>query len=101
DMGFIHDIRKILALLPAKRQNLLFSATFPEETRKLAGSFMHDPVTVEVARRNSPAELVAHVAHPVDHDRKRELLAPLVKSNHWRQVAGFYPHQQGAHQQPR
>src|SRR5204862_6206724 len=72
DMGFIHDIRKILALLPAKRQNLLFSATFPDEIRKLASSFMHSPVTVEVARRNTPAELVAQVAHPVDGVRKRE-----------------------------
>src|SRR5437899_374973 len=52
DMGFIHDIRRVLALLPAKRQNLLFSATFPDEVRKLAAGFMHDPVTVEVARGN-------------------------------------------------
>src|SRR5207237_7838486 len=80
DMGFIHDIRKILALLPAKRQNLLFSATFPDEIRKLAGSFMKDPVTVEVARRNTPAELVAQVAHPVDSGRKRELLAHLANT---------------------
>src|SRR5947208_16020542 len=56
DMGFIHDIRRILALLPAQRQNLLFSATFPEEIRKLAASFMRNPATVEVARRNTPAE---------------------------------------------
>ncbi len=64
DMGFIHDISRILALLPAKRQNLLFSATFPDEIRKLAASFMNDPVTVEVARRNTPAELVAPGAAP-------------------------------------
>src|ERR1051325_6838559 len=83
DMGFIHDIRRILALLPAKRQNLLFSATFPEEIRKLASAFMKDPVTVEVARRNTPAELVGQVQHPVASDRKRELLAHLVKSNDW------------------
>src|SRR5207237_307518 len=82
DMGFIHDIRKILALLPAKRQNLLFSATFPEEIRKLAGSFMHSPVTVEVARRNTPAELVGQVAHPVDAGRKRELLTQLLTANY-------------------
>jgi len=61
DMGFIHDIRRILALLPASRQNLLFSATFPEEIRTLAGSFMKDPVTVEVARRNTPIELIGQV----------------------------------------
>jgi ATP-dependent RNA helicase RhlE len=71
DMGFIHDIRRILALLPASRQNLLFSATFPDEIRKLAASFMKDPATVEVARRNTPAELVAQVQHPVDAGRKR------------------------------
>jgi ATP-dependent RNA helicase RhlE len=96
DMGFIHDIRRILALLPATRQNLLFSATFPDEIRKLAASFMKDPVTVEVARRNTPAELVSHVAHPVDADRKRELLAHLVKSNDWRQVLVFARTKHGA-----
>ncbi|HEX6268030.1 MAG TPA: DEAD/DEAH box helicase [Burkholderiales bacterium] len=96
DMGFIHDIRKILALLPAARQNLLFSATFPEEIRKLASSFMKDPVTVEVARRNTPAELVAQVAHPVASDRKRELLAHLVKSNDWKQVLVFCKTKHGA-----
>jgi len=96
DMGFIHDIRRILALLPAQRQNLLFSATFPDEIRKLAGSFMKDPVTVEVARRNTPAELVAQVAHPVDAGRKRELLAHLVKTNDWRQVLVFVKTKHGA-----
>ncbi len=96
DMGFIHDIRRILALLPATRQNLLFSATFPDEIRKLAASFMNSPVTVEVARRNTPAELVAQVQHPVSHDRKRELLAHLVKSNDWRQVLVFVKTKHGA-----
>jgi len=96
DMGFIHDIRKILALLPAKRQNLLFSATFPEEIRKLAGSFMKDPVTVEVARRNTPAELVSQIVHPVDATRKRELLTHLVKSNDWKQVLVFCKTKHGA-----
>jgi ATP-dependent RNA helicase RhlE len=96
DMGFIHDIRRILALLPAQRQNLLFSATFPEEIRKLASSFMKDPVTVEVARRNTPAELVAQVQHPVRSDRKRELLAHLVKTNDWRQVLVFCKTKHGA-----
>ena len=96
DMGFIHDIRKILALLPTQRQNLLFSATFPEEIRKLSSSFMKDPVTVEVARRNTPIELVAQVAHPVDAGRKRELLAHLVKSNDWKQVLVFVKTKHGA-----
>jgi ATP-dependent RNA helicase RhlE len=96
DMGFIHDIRRILALLPKERQNLLFSATFPDEIRKLAGSFMKDPVTVEVARRNTPAELVGQVVHPVDAARKRELLAHLVQSNDWRQVLVFCRTKHGA-----
>jgi len=96
DMGFIHDIRRILALLPAKRQNLLFSATFPEEIRKLAATFMQSPVTVEVARRNTPAELVSQVQHPVDAGRKRELLAHLVKSNDWKQVLVFCKTKHGA-----
>ena len=96
DMGFIPDIRRILKLLPQKRQNLLFSATFPDEIRKLAGTFMHDPVTVEVARRNTPAELVDQIAHPVSHDRKRALLAHLVKSNDWQQVLVFTRTKHGA-----
>jgi ATP-dependent RNA helicase RhlE len=96
DMGFIHDIRKVLALLPKARQNLLFSATFPDEIRKLAASFMKDPQTVEVARRNTPAELVAQVQHPVDQQRKRELLTHLVKSNDWHQVLVFTRTKHGA-----
>jgi ATP-dependent RNA helicase RhlE len=96
DMGFIHDIRKILKLLPAKRQNLLFSATFPEEVRTLAAGFMHDAVTVEVAARNRPIELISQVAHPVDKDRKRQLLAQLVKQGDWRQVLVFTRTKHGA-----
>ncbi len=96
DMGFIHDIRRVLALLPAKRQNLLFSATFPDEVRKLSAGFMHDPVTVEVARRNMPIELIGQVAHPVDKDRKRQLLAHLVKSGNWQQVLVFCRTKHGA-----
>jgi ATP-dependent RNA helicase RhlE len=96
DMGFIHDIRRILALLPAKRQNLLFSATFPDEIRKLAASFMHSPATVEVARRNTPAELVSQVAYPIEGTRKRDLLAHLVKSNDWKQVLVFVRTKHGA-----
>jgi ATP-dependent RNA helicase RhlE len=96
DMGFIHDIRRVLALLPARRQNLLFSATFSDEIRKLAGSFLRDPATVEVARRNTPAELVAQVAHPVARDAKRDLLAHLVKRGDWRQVLVFCKTKHGA-----
>jgi ATP-dependent RNA helicase RhlE len=96
DMGFIHDIRRVIKLLPQKRQNLLFSATFPDEIRALARTFMHDPATVEVARRNTPAELVDQIAHPVSHDRKRALLAHLIKSNDWRQVLVFTRTKHGA-----
>ena len=96
DMGFIPAIRRILALLPVRRQNLLFSATFPDEIRKLAGSFMRDPVTVEVAPRNRPVELISQVAHPVDKDRKRELLAHLVKAGDWHQVLVFTRTKHGA-----
>jgi ATP-dependent RNA helicase RhlE len=96
DMGFIHDIRKILKLLPQKRQNLLFSATFPDEIRSLAATFMHDPQTVEVARRNTPAELVDQLAYSVAHDRKRALLAHLVKEGDWQQVLVFTRTKHGA-----
>jgi len=96
DMGFIHDIRRVLGLLPVKRQNLLFSATFPDAVRTLAAGFMRDPVTVEVARRNMPIELIGQVVHPVDKDRKRELLAHLVKANRWQQVLVFTRTKHGA-----
>ena len=96
DMGFIPAIRRILALLPARRQNLLFSATFPDEIRKLAASFMRDPATVEVARRNLPVELISQLVHPVSHDRKRELLAHLVKTGDWEQVLVFTRTKHGA-----
>ena len=96
DMGFIHDIRRIIGLLPKQRHNLMFSATFPEEIRKLAGTFMRDPQLVEVARRNTPAELVAQVQHPVDQSRKKDLLAHLIKTNNWQQVLVFTKTKRGA-----
>jgi ATP-dependent RNA helicase RhlE len=80
DMGFIRDIRRILALLPAQRQNLLFSATFSDDVRDLAGGLLHNPARVQVTPRNTTAELVAQVVHPVDRDGKRKLLAHLVTS---------------------
>jgi ATP-dependent RNA helicase RhlE len=83
-------------LLPAKRQNLLFSATFPDEIRKLAATFLRNPATVEVARRNTPAELVAQCAYRVAKDRKRDLLAHLVKTGDWRQVLVFCKTKRGA-----
>jgi ATP-dependent RNA helicase RhlE len=80
DMGFIRDIRRILALLPKQRQNLLFSATFSSEIRELAATFLRDPAEVQVARRNAPIELVRQVVYPVDRERKRELLSHLIRS---------------------
>ena len=80
DMGFIRDIRKILALLPPRRQNLLFSATFSDDVRSLAATFMQDAAQVQVARRNAPIELVRQVVYPVDRRRKRELLSHLIRS---------------------
>jgi len=96
DMGFIHDIRKVLALLPAKRQNLLFSATFSGEIRTLADKLLDHPVPIEVAPRNTPTELVEQVVHPVDKARKRELLSYLIGANNWRQVLVFTRTKHGA-----
>jgi ATP-dependent RNA helicase RhlE len=96
DMGFIHDVKRILALLPAQRQNLLFSATFSNEIRELADGLLHDPVSIEVARRNAESELVAQRVHPVGQDRKRSLLAHLVKTGDWKQVLVFTRTKHGA-----
>jgi len=89
DMGFIRDIRKILALLPKQRQNLLFSATFSDEIKQLSDGLLNAPVLIEVARRNTAAELVTQVVHPVDRERKRELLSSLISTNDWKQVLVF------------
>ncbi len=96
DMGFIHDIRKILAKLPASRQTLMFSATFSPTIRKLASTLLHEPVQIEVAPRNTAAEHVEQVVHPVDRDRKRELLSYLIGFNNWRQVLVFTRTKHGA-----
>jgi len=96
DMGFIHDIRKVLALLPAKRQNLLFSATFSEEIKTLADRLLNNPQMIEVARRNSTVEVIAQKIHPVDRDKKHPLLSHLIKSNNWTQVLVFTRTKHGA-----
>jgi ATP-dependent RNA helicase RhlE len=96
DMGFIRDIRRILALLPATRQNLLFSATFSDDIRALAGGLLDRPATVDVAPRNTPAELVEQVVIPVDRERKRELLAHLVTSGRITQALVFTRTKHGA-----
>jgi ATP-dependent RNA helicase RhlE len=89
DMGFIPDIKRILAVLPKQRQNLLFSATFPEEVRRLAKDMLQHPVTVEVAPRNAPADLVTHQVHLVPLLKKRSLLVKLIRSRDMRQVLVF------------
>ena len=96
DMGFIPDIRRIIALLPAVRQTLLFSATFSDEIRKLSAQFLKDPATVEVARRNTPVEAITQYVHYIDANRKRELLAHLVRTNNWEQVLVFCKTKHGA-----
>ena len=96
DMGFIHDIKKILALLPAKKQNLLFSATFSEEIRALAKKLVVDPVEVSVAPANTTAEKIQQWVYPVDKSKKSALLTHLIKNNDWRQVLVFSRTKHGA-----
>lgn len=96
DMGFIHDIKKILALLPAKRQNLLFSATFSDDIRQLALGILHNPVEINVSPKNSTAETVDQWIHPVDKTRKAELLSHLITSRDWRQALVFTRTKHGA-----
>lgn len=96
DMGFIHDIKKILKLMPVKRQNLLFSATFSEEIKKLAASILKNPQSIEVAKQNAPTDLVTHIIYPVDNKRKRELLSFLIITNKWEQVLVFTRTKHGA-----
>ena len=98
DMGFIHDIRKVLALLPknVSRQTLLFSATFSKEIKQLADRLLNNPELIEVARRNTTAESIKQVIHPVDKKRKRELLSHMIGAKNWRQVLVFTRTKHGA-----
>jgi ATP-dependent RNA helicase RhlE len=96
DMGFLPDIKKVLALLPQKKQSLLFSATFSDEIKALADRLLNQPALIEVARRNAPAELVAQRVHPVSRDKKKELLAHLVLQGDWHQVLVFMRTKHGA-----
>ncbi|EGT4354437.1 ATP-dependent RNA helicase RhlE [Cronobacter sakazakii] len=96
DMGFIHDIRRVLAKLPPKRQNLLFSATFSDDIKSLAEKLLHNPEEVEVARRNTASEQVTQHVHFVDKKRKRELLSYLIGDGNWQQVLVFTRTKHGA-----
>jgi len=96
DMGFIHDIKKIIKLVPKKRQTLLFSATFSKEIKTLAAGFQNNPSLVEVAAQNTTSERVEQVIHPVDKKRKRDLLYKLINDGQWQQVLVFTRTKHGA-----
>jgi ATP-dependent RNA helicase RhlE len=96
DMGFIHDIRRILKLLPSERQNLLFSATFSDEIRQLAQGILRNPASVEVAARNTAAASVTQSVYPVDKTDKADLLAYLIHQGSWEQVLVFTRTKHGA-----
>ena len=96
DMGFLPDIKRILALLPRERQNLLFSATFSDEIKALADKLLNRPQTIEVAPRNSTVEAIAQRVHPVRRDQKSRLLAWLIGHHNWRQVLVFTRTKHGA-----
>ena len=96
DMGFIHDIRQVLKLLPQRRQNLMFSATYSDDIRDLASRLLRDPVTVEVAPRNATADRVDQRVYRVPKEHKRHLLAHLVRAGDWQQVLVFTRTKHGA-----
>ena len=96
DMGFVHDIKRVLAVLPAKKQSLLFSATFSDEIKALADRLLNAPQVIEVARRNATAETIAQKVHPVGREQKKDLLAHLIKTNNWHQVLVFTRMKHGA-----
>ena len=96
DMGFVHDIKKVLNYLPAKKQSLLFSATFSDEIKTLADKLLNNPVLIEVARRNQTAETIAQKVHPVGRDKKKALLSHLIKTGNWHQVLVFTRMKHGA-----
>jgi len=96
DMGFIKDIQKIISYLPKDRQNLLFSATYTNSIKQFADKLLNDPVHIEVARRNTAAEMVTQYVHPVERGRKRELLSSLIRGKNWNQVLVFTRTKHGA-----
>lgn len=96
DMGFLPAVRKILAMMPKERQNLLFSASFPEPLRKLADGMMDSPARIDVSRRTSVAERVSQVVHPVARERKSALLSFLIRSRKWDRVLVFTRTKRGA-----
>jgi ATP-dependent RNA helicase RhlE len=96
DMGFVNDIKKVIAVLPKERQTLLFSATYSDEIKKLSEKFLRSPVLIEVARRNTSSEIVKQSVYHVDKERKRELLTHLINEGAWKQVLVFTRTKHGA-----
>ena len=96
DMGFIHDIKRVIKLLPSKRQNLLFSATYSDDIRALAERLLHQPLSIQVAPRNAPIELVEQRAYRVQKEQKRHLLVHLIQEGQWHQVLIFTRTKHGA-----
>ncbi len=96
DMGFIHDIKKVMALLPRKRQSLLFSATFSADIKKLAKGFLYHPVTVEATPENTTVELINQKAYRVDQKRKTDLILDMIAGGRWQQVLVFTRTKHGA-----
>lgn len=96
DMGFIHDVKKIINLLPKKRQNLLFSATLSKDIMSLADNLLNSPIVIEVAKHNLESEQVKQLIYPVDRKRKSELLTHLINSKNWPQVLVFTRTKHGA-----
>jgi ATP-dependent RNA helicase RhlE len=96
DMGFIHDIKRVLAVLPRKKQSLLFSATFSDEIKALADRLLNQPMLIEVARRNATAELIEQKVIAVGREKKKDLLAHLIRQGDWHQVLVFTRMKHGA-----
>jgi ATP-dependent RNA helicase RhlE len=89
DMGFIHDVKKVLALVPAEKQSLLFSATFSDDIRGLARGLLHDPQSIQVTPSNTTVQRITQVIHPVGRNKKKALLAHIINENNWNQVLVF------------
>ncbi len=89
DMGFIHDVKKVLKLVPKEKQSLLFSATFSDEIRELANGLLRDPLSIQVTPRNTTVQRISQVIHPVGRARKKEVLLHIIKENNWSQVLVF------------
>jgi ATP-dependent RNA helicase RhlE len=89
DMGFIHDVKKVLALVPKEKQSLLFSATFSQEIRDLAAQLLHNPQSIQVTPENTTVQLIKQVIHPVGRQQKKGLLAHIIETKQWSQVLVF------------